>query len=82
MSCPGDVSIMGFDGIPSGEFAWPGLTTIAKPGREIGERAVEGLFDEIEHRPEHRRIYMPCRLVERGSITKLTEQAPQRRAAG
>ena len=41
LDCPRDVSILGFDGIPSGEFAWPGLTTVAKPGRNIGERAVE-----------------------------------------
>lgn len=78
LDCPRDVSILGFDGIPSGEFAWPGLTTVAKPGRDIGVRAVEGLFDEIEHKPEHRRIYMPCRLIERGSLADLSTAAPQR----
>ncbi|WEJ60093.1 LacI family DNA-binding transcriptional regulator [Devosia sp. FJ2-5-3] len=77
LDCPGDVSILGFDGIPSGEFAWPGLTTVAKPGRDIGERAVECLFDEIEHKPDHRRIYMPCRLLERGSLADLSTQRSQ-----
>ena len=78
LDCPRDVSILGFDGIPSGEFAWPGLTTVAKPGRNIGERAVECLFDEIEHKPEHRRIFMPCRLIERGSLADLSAHHPQR----
>lgn len=78
LDCPRDVSVLGFDGIPSGEFAWPGLTTVAKPGRDIGARAVEGLFDEIEHKPEHRRIYMPCRLIERGSLADLSTHAPKR----
>jgi LacI family transcriptional regulator len=82
LRCPEDVSIIGFDGIPSGEFAWPGLTTIAKPGRELGMRAVEGLFDEVEHKPEHRRTYLPCRLLERGSLADLSVPNPQRVAAG
>lgn len=81
LDCPTDVSILGFDGIPSGEFAWPGLTTVAKPGRDIGERAVECLFDEIAHKPDHRRIFIPCRLLERGSLADLTAQNP-RRAVG
>lgn len=82
LRCPQDVSILGFDGIPSGEFAWPGLTTIAKPGRELGEAAVEALFDEIEHKPDHRRMYLPCRLIERGSLANLSAQNPKQAAAG
>jgi LacI family transcriptional regulator len=82
LSCPDDVSILGFDGIPAGAFSWPGLTTIEKPGRQIGERAVEGLLDEIAGRPEHGRVYMPCRLIERGSLADLSVPAPIRVAAG
>lgn len=78
LNCPEDVSILGFDGIPAGAFTTPGLTTIAKPGRDIGVRAVEGLFDEIEGRPEHGRVYLPCRLVERDSLADLSAQTPQR----
>ena len=40
--------------------------------------AVECLFDEIEHKPEHRRIFMPCRLIERGSLADLSAHHPQR----
>ncbi|MCP1211488.1 LacI family DNA-binding transcriptional regulator [Devosia subaequoris] len=77
LSCPEDVSILGFDGIPSGAFTFPGLTTIAKPGRDIGARAVESLFDEIEGRPEHGRVYMPCRLIDRGSLADLSREPRQ-----
>jgi LacI family transcriptional regulator len=70
--CPDDVSILGFDGIPAGAFSWPGLTTIEKPARAMGRRAIESLFDEIAGRADHSRIYLPCRLVERGSLADLT----------
>lgn len=72
LRCPEDVSILGFDGVPAGAFSWPGLTTVAKPGREIGRRAVDSLFDEIAGRPEHGRVFMPCRLIERGSLADLS----------
>lgn len=82
LRCPEDVSIIGFDGVPAGAFSWPGLTTVAKPGREIGERAVECLFDEIAGRPEHGRVFMPCRLIERGSLADLSKNQPRRVAGG
>jgi LacI family transcriptional regulator len=71
LACPEDVSVLGFDGIPAGAFAWPGLTTIEKPGRQMGARAVACLIDEMEGRPEHGRIHLPCRLLERGSVADL-----------
>ena len=71
-SCPDEVSILGFDGVPAGAFSWPGLTTIEKPARAMGRRAVESLVDEIAGRADHGRIYLPCRLVERGSLADFT----------
>ncbi len=77
--CPTHVSILGFDGIPGGAFAWPGLTTIEKPARALGRRAAECLLDEIDGSADHGRIYLPSRLVERGSLADLStaEQPPQ-----
>lgn len=69
--CPRDVSILGFDGIPGGAFSWPGLTTIEKPAREMGRRAAQALFDQIDGRPQDGRTYLPCRLIERGSLADL-----------
>jgi LacI family transcriptional regulator len=75
LRCPDDVSILGFDGIPGGAFSNPGLTTIEKPARAIGRRAVECLFEEIDHHRETGRIYLPCALVERGSVADLSRRA-------
>lgn len=78
--CPADVSILGFDGVPAGAFSWPGLTTIEKPAREMGRRAAQALYDEIAGRPQAGRTYLPCRLVERGSLADLGAQTPLRLA--
>lgn len=40
LSIPRDVSIIGFDDIPSAAFVLPRLTTVSQPIREIGRRAV------------------------------------------
>ena len=45
---PQDVSVVGFDGLPIGEFLSPRLTTVGIPLREIGARAVEKLLQQIE----------------------------------
>ena len=79
--CPRDVSILGFDGVPAGAFSWPGLTTIEKPAREMGRRAALALFEELAGRHASGRTYLPCRLIERGSLADLSEQTP-RRVAG
>ena len=47
VSCPEQVSVVGFD-----DFAWTGnfhpkLTTVAQPTREIGRRAMQLLLDQI-----------------------------------
>jgi LacI family transcriptional regulator len=76
--CPRDVSILGFDGVPAGAFAWPGLTTIEKPAREMGRRAAIALFDEIDGRPQAGRTYLPCRLIVRGSLANLSAHSPLR----
>ena len=80
-SIPGDVSILGFDGVPAGAFSWPGLTTIEKPARAMGRRAVESLVDEIAGRADHGRIYLPCRLIERGSLADFSRESTKSMAS-
>ena len=49
VSVPGDVSIVGFDGLASAEYATPPLTTVRVPVREVGYRAVEKLVQHLAH---------------------------------
>src|SRR4030095_6723421 len=47
---PEDVSIVGFDDIPSAAYQNPGLTTVRQPLREMGRRAAETLVHRVESR--------------------------------
>lgn len=82
LRCPEDVSILGFDGIPSGAFSWPGLTTVVKPGREIGRVAVNELMGGIEDPGYHVSRHLSCRLLERESVSNLTRQRAASSAGG
>jgi DNA-binding LacI/PurR family transcriptional regulator len=64
VSVPGDVSVIGFDGVPEGRHSEPPLSTIAQPMTEMGRRAVEMIlsFDGTI-----RRETMDIELVVRGS---------------
>lgn len=44
-SVPGDVSIIGFDGVPEAATVTPGLTTIAQPIAEIARLAVDAILE-------------------------------------
>ena len=61
-SVPGDVSIVGFDGVPEAETA--NLTTMAQPIAEIGRQAATVI---LEKRTGPVRIVLPVELVVRGS---------------
>ena len=61
---PGDVSVVGFDGVPEAAMANPPLTTVEQPFRQIAERAVAAILDDAM--PEGREV-LPLTLVVRGS---------------
>jgi DNA-binding LacI/PurR family transcriptional regulator len=64
LNVPGDVSIVGFDGVPDGALSTPPLTTIAQPIIEIGRRAARMILD---HDGAVRRETMGVELVVRAS---------------
>ncbi|PAQ01072.1 LacI family DNA-binding transcriptional regulator [Mesorhizobium mediterraneum] len=45
IAVPGDVSVVGFDGVPEAALSIPALTTIAQPIAEIGRRAARMILD-------------------------------------
>lgn len=74
---PGDVSLVGYDDDPVGEFLQPPLTTIAMPLDELGAAAVDALIDQVQGgRPRDVIIETPPRLVLRGSSATPGGSAP------
>ncbi|MFV0335107.1 MAG: LacI family DNA-binding transcriptional regulator [Tropicimonas sp.] len=68
LSVPGDISVVGIDGLPQSDFLDPPLTSVHIPMREIGAEAMNLLRDHIEDRTLiPRRLELSCRLVERAS---------------
>lgn len=72
VDCPSQVSVLGIDGIPAGEFCAPPLTTVAKPARSIGAEALSLLGRSVAGGSEAiSRLRLDCELVERGSVGRL-----------
>lgn len=71
LSIPGDVSIVGFDGIEMAEYYHPSLDTISQPGVEMAHVSVEILFDLIAGETANRHVVFESMLVKRGSSRKV-----------
>lgn len=73
---PDDVSVVGFDGTPQGEFFSPPLTTVRQNFSEMGRRSLELLLSEIEvgrNGPVHETI--PADLIVRASTAVASGRA-------
>ena len=64
IAVPGDVSIVGFDGVPEGAVSKPPLTTIVQPIAEMGRLAVKAI---LENDGTFSRQSLPVDLVVRAS---------------
>lgn len=69
LSVPGDVSVAGFDDIPSAALAEPALTTMRQQSLEQGRRAALMLFEQINTESSTGRyeVVLPTQLVPRAS---------------
>ena len=48
IAVPGQVAVVGFDGVPEGAYFTPSLTTVAQPLHELGALGVRQLLDAID----------------------------------
>jgi LacI family transcriptional regulator len=69
---PGDISVVGFDGIPQAALVHPALTTVSQPLAKMGRVATQMLLD-LMNDPEKsaRRIELPTELIIRESCRAL-----------
>jgi LacI family transcriptional regulator len=75
LAVPGDLSVIGFDGIEMGAFTYPALTTVGYPIRTIGETAATVLIDRIEGR-----LSAPSRVVVAPAVIERESTGPVRAA--
>jgi DNA-binding LacI/PurR family transcriptional regulator len=65
---PGDISLVGFDDIPSARFMNPPLSTVHLPSADLARKSFEVLYQLIRHqRPAKKRILLDTHLVVRQS---------------
>ena len=70
-SCPGDVSVIGFDDMPFCELTTPPISTMRVPKRSLGRVAVKRLMEKLQLNEDVSvKISTAVRLIERGSVRK------------
>lgn len=74
LDVPGDVSVIGFDGMPAARLVSPPLTTIRQPARSMGRAAARMLLDMIGGAPASR-VVMPTEFLEGGTLARPSEVA-------
>jgi LacI family transcriptional regulator len=83
LTCPDDVSVVGFDDFPWAEAFTPQLTTIAQPVRRIGEESVRLLIDRLNGpvtRISPRKVVLQGDLKVRTSCRPLAARKESRRS--
>lgn len=70
---PEDISVMGFDGLPLGDFLVPQLSTVNQSVSMMAKRSVEILLDCIEHDGPARHENVPYSIKQRESTRRIGE---------
>ncbi len=77
LSCPGDISVTGFNDVPFLDLIPPGLTTVRVQQDAIGRLAAELLLKMVKDRSAAipRTTILPVTLVERGSVAAVNAES-------
>ena len=73
LEVPGDVSVIGFDGLPVDEYLIPRLSTVDQPTEAMARQAVELLLDIVENDAPARHVAVPFAVLHRESLGKARE---------
>ena len=75
VNVPRDKSIVGFDDNYLSQLTIPGLTTVHQDADQKGILATDMILSQLRHEEvEQKKIILPVRLVERGSVRNVTEK--------
>lgn len=74
LSIPGDLSLVGFDGVNLSQFSIPRLTTIRQDTRLIATRSVETLLASFAGEAKPVREMVPFQLLKRESVRALSPE--------
>lgn len=68
---PEDLSVVGFDDVPTSAFIGPALTTVHQPLRDMAGKAAQMICEAAQGKSVNRRVIMPTSLVIRNSTQKI-----------
>ena len=73
LSCPGDISVVGFNDMPFIDMLRPPLTTVAFPHYQVGTEAAQLLLDRLAGNGDVVKVlYLAPELIVRGSTARLS----------
>ena len=84
LTCPRDISVIGFDDIIVAEYLNPRLTTVRQPLFKMGEAAAELLVQRIQSpdEPYPKDVWFEPELIVRESTTSIPQSSPPRPPRG
>ncbi|WP_187759868.1 LacI family DNA-binding transcriptional regulator [Thiospirochaeta perfilievii] len=71
LDVPGDISIVGYDGLDYGKYFNPSLTTVKQPNADFVRSSCDILLGIIERNSKTRHIVLETRFIERESCKRV-----------